>query len=90
MRRLFGRAILLVPTLGIVAACGGSSSSTRTTPTTLPTVLTETFTGTLLKNSAYTHPFTVMVSGTCQDETEPASRSRRSTARDWGSTLTCM
>jgi len=63
MRRLFGRALLLIPTLGMVAACGGSSSSTPTTPTTLPTVLTETFSGILTKNSAYTHPFTVTDSG---------------------------
>ena len=64
MRRLSGRAVLLMPILGIVAACGGSnSSSTPTTPSTLPTVLTETFSGTLTKNAAYTHPFTVMDSG---------------------------
>ena len=63
MRRLSGRAVLLIPVLGIAAACGGSSSSTPTTPSTLPTVLTETFSGTLTKNAAYTHPFAVSDSG---------------------------
>ena len=62
MRRLV-LALLLIPVLGIMTACGGNSSSTQTTPTTLPTVLTETFTGTLLKNAAYTHPFAVTDAG---------------------------
>jgi hypothetical protein len=62
MSRLFRRALLLVPTLGLVA-CGGSNSSTPAAPSTLPTVLTETFSGTLLKNAAYTHPFSVTDAG---------------------------
>jgi hypothetical protein len=63
MPRLFRRALLLVPMLGLVA-CGSNNSSTPTTPSTLPTVLTETFTGTLTKNAAYTHPFSVTDAGT--------------------------
>jgi hypothetical protein len=62
MPRLFRRALLLVPMLGLVA-CGSDNSSTPTTPSALPTVLTETFTGTLLKNAAYTHPFAVTDAG---------------------------
>ncbi len=62
MPRLFRRALLLVPMLGLVA-CGSNNSSTPTTPSTLPTVLTETFTGTLVKNAAYTHPFAVTDAG---------------------------
>jgi hypothetical protein len=63
MPRLFRRALLLVPMLGLVA-CGSNNSSTPTTPSTLPTVLTETFSGTLTKNAAYTHPFSVTDAGT--------------------------
>src|SRR5207244_6265796 len=61
--RWFRRPLLLIPALGVVAACGGSSSSTPTTPSTLPTVLTETFSGTIGKNAAYTHPFSVTDAG---------------------------
>jgi hypothetical protein len=56
------RALLLIPALAAVMGCGGSDT-TPTTPSTLPTVLTETFTGTLTRNSAYTHPFSVSDSG---------------------------
>ena len=63
MPRWFRRPLLLIPALGVVAACGGSSSSTPTTPSTLPTVLTETFSGTIGKNAAYTHPFSVTDAG---------------------------
>jgi hypothetical protein len=59
----FHRALLLIPVLGALAACG-SNSTTPTTPSTVPTVLTETFTGTLNRNSAYTHPFSVADAGT--------------------------
>src|SRR5262249_26966264 len=46
-------------------ACGGSNSSSSSTPLgpSLPTVLTETFSGTLTHNSAYTHPFSVTQAG---------------------------
>ena len=64
MRRPIRRALLLIPILGVAAACGSdNTSSTPTGPTTLPTVLTETFSGTLLKNAAYTHPFAVTDAG---------------------------
>jgi len=63
MRRVF-RRLLLVPCIGLAAACGSDNSTPVTTPTPLPTVVTETFSGTLLKNAAYTHPFSVMDAGT--------------------------
>jgi hypothetical protein len=62
MRRVF-RVLLLVPLLGLAAACGSNNNSTVTTPTPVPTVLTETFSGTLGKNAAYTHPFSVSDAG---------------------------
>ena len=63
MRRLFWRA-LLVAVAVVASACDNNNSfSTPTGPTTPPTVLTETFSGTLFKNAAYTHPFTVTDSG---------------------------
>ena len=64
MRRLFLRALMLIPIAGIVSACGSSNTSTSTpTGPTLPTVLTETFSGTLTHNAAYTHPFSVGAAG---------------------------
>jgi len=64
MRRPIRRALPLITTLGVAAACGSNNTtSTPTGPTTLPTVLTETFSGTLLKNAAYTHPFAVTDAG---------------------------
>ena len=60
MRRSIRRTLLLVPIVGIAVACGSSTNSTLpTTPSNLPTVLTETFSGTLNHNSAFTHPFVV-------------------------------
>ena len=64
MRRLFWRALALVAVTAVASACDDNNSSlTPTGPTTPPTVLTETFSGTLLKNAAYTHPFAVTDSG---------------------------
>jgi hypothetical protein len=64
MRRLFWRALLLVAVAAIASACDNNNNfSTPTGPTTPPTVLTETFSGTLLKNAAYTHPFAVTDAG---------------------------
>src|SRR5581483_7895429 len=64
MRRLFVRALLLILVAGAASACG-SNNNTSTIPTgpTLPTVLTETFDGTLKHNAAYTHPFSVGAAG---------------------------
>ena len=58
----FHRRLLFIPVLAAVAACG-SNDTLPTGPSTLPTVLTETFSGTLTRNSAYTHPFSVTDSG---------------------------
>jgi hypothetical protein len=64
MRRLFWRALSVVAVAAATSACDDNNNfSTPTGPTTPPTVLTETFSGTLLKNAAYTHPFTVNDSG---------------------------
>ncbi len=60
MRRSIRRALLLMLVAGIAAACNNNNNSSNPTgPTTIPTVLTETFSGTLTKNSAFTHPFAV-------------------------------
>ena len=62
MRRWFWRALLLVAVAA--SACNDNNNfSTPTGPTTPPTVLTETFSGTLAKNAAYTHPFAVSDAG---------------------------
>jgi len=63
MRRLFWRALLLTAVTAAASACNNNNNSVPTTPTTVPTVLTETFSGTLAKNAAYTHPFSVTDSG---------------------------
>jgi predicted small lipoprotein YifL len=59
----FHRSLLLIPILAAVAACGQKDPFLPTGPSTPPTVRTETFTGTLTRNSAYTHPFSVTDSG---------------------------
>ena len=59
MRRLFSQALPLIAVAALASACDDNNASAPTGPTTVPTVLTETFSGTLLKNAAYTHPFTV-------------------------------
>ena len=63
MRRLFRGALLLMTVTAVASGCDNNNSSTPTTPTAPPTVLTETFRGTLLKNAAYTHPFAVNDAG---------------------------
>jgi hypothetical protein len=64
MSRLVQRALLLIPVLGALACGSNSTTASGTTPSALPNVLTETFSGTLNRNSAYTHPFSVTDSGT--------------------------
>jgi hypothetical protein len=59
----FYRSLLIIPALTAVAACG-SNSGVVTAPTPTPTILTETFSGTINHNAAYTHPFSVTDSGT--------------------------
>jgi hypothetical protein len=63
MRRFLLRVLLVLPIAGIASACGSNSNSTIPTGPSLPTVLTETFSGTLTHNAAYTHPFSVTASG---------------------------
>lgn len=64
MRRQSHRVLLLVPLLALAAACDDNNNSQLPTgPTTPPTVRTETFSGTLNRNSAYTHPFAVSDAG---------------------------
>src|ERR1041385_1149579 len=63
MRRPIRRALLLMLVGGIAAACGSDNNTVPSGPTTLPTVLTETFSGTLTRNAAYTHPFAVSDAG---------------------------
>ena len=59
-RRLFATVALATA----AASCGGTTTATSpsTTPA-IPTVISETFSGTLLRNAAYTHPFSVTDSG---------------------------
>jgi hypothetical protein len=63
MSRRFRRSLLLVPVLGLAAACGSSDTTIPTGPSTNPTPITVTFSGTLTRNSAYTHPFAVTDAG---------------------------
>jgi len=64
MRPLLLRVLMIVLAAGIASACGGNNSSANTpTGPTLPSILTETFSGTLTHNSAYTHPFSVTQAG---------------------------
>jgi hypothetical protein len=63
MRRLFSRALLLIAMTAAASACDNNNNTSTPTSPTIPTVLTETFSGTLLKNAAYTHPFAVTDSG---------------------------
>ena len=59
MRRPIRRTLLLAALAALAAACGSNNSTLPTVPTPVPTVLTETFSGTLTRNAAYTHPFVV-------------------------------
>lgn len=56
---------LIVAFLLAAAACTGGGTPTTPTPAT-PTTITETFNGTLNRNGAETHPFTVASSGSVQ------------------------
>jgi hypothetical protein len=56
-----GLALLVLATMGL-SACDNTVVDLPATPT--PTLTTETFTGTVTKNGAATHPFLVTASGT--------------------------
>lgn len=58
----FLRLVLAVAVLGIAAGCG-DDATTPTAPTT-PTAVTETFSGTVGRNSAALHSFSTGSSGT--------------------------
>jgi hypothetical protein len=62
MHRLKIRAILLAAAVLATGACSNDTLSSLTTPTT-PTTFTDTFTGTLSRNGAFTHSFTTATLG---------------------------
>ena len=65
MFRVSRRLIVTAALAAAASACGGTKTTT-TSPSTIPaipTVVSETFSGTLLRNAAYTHPFSVTDSG---------------------------
>ena len=62
MHRLKIRAILLAVAVLATGACSNDTLSSLTTPTT-PTTFTDTFTGTLSRNGAFTHAFTTATLG---------------------------
>lgn len=61
MRRLTVRGVLLCAVIALAGACG---STTPTRPTPPPTLVTDTFTGTLTQNGGVTHQFTIANTGT--------------------------
>ena len=62
MYRLIARAVLVAVATTAMGACSNDTLSSLTTPTT-PTTFTDTFTGTLSKNGAFTHSFTTATLG---------------------------
>jgi hypothetical protein len=65
MRRLTLRLAPLLALLLVVSGCSDSTTSTSGTSTTpAAAATTETFTGTLTSNAAFTYPFVVLASGT--------------------------
>lgn len=69
MRLLDLRVLLLVPALlaaGLTTGCTDNNTST-TTPTP-PTLLTDTFSGTVTVSGSFSHPFTVARAGTVTAE----------------------
>ena len=61
MHRFFSRLVPLVSLSLVVSGCGSSSDETVTAPA--PTVLTESFSGTLTLNGATTYSFRVTATG---------------------------
>jgi hypothetical protein len=62
MYRFTARVVLLAVAVLGTGACSNDTLSSLTTPTT-PTTFTDTFTGTLSKNGAFTHSFTTATLG---------------------------
>ena len=62
MYRRIVRALLTTAAIVTMGACSNDTLSSLTTPTT-PTTFTDTFTGTLSKNGAFTHSFTTATLG---------------------------
>jgi hypothetical protein len=62
MRSFLLRAFLILPLALVAGACHGNTVTTPTLPS--PTLVTETFTGTIGINGAATHPFTTTTTGT--------------------------
>ena len=63
MYRLIARTFLALVASLVMASCGDDEPQTPTTPTP-PTIITETFSGTLTRNGGATHPFANGASGT--------------------------
>src|ERR1700681_4737916 len=57
------RLLTLLLMAGAAASCGGTIASALTTPTTTST---DTFSGTVTRNGAFTYPFAVTAAGTVQ------------------------
>jgi hypothetical protein len=60
MRRLKVRGLVLCAAIALAGACG-SSTPTKPTP---PTLVTDTFSGTLTQNGGTTHQFSIAATGT--------------------------
>ena len=61
MRRLTLACTLLLPMLA--AGCGNDALTSLLTPTTVTVTVTDTFTGTIGRNGATSHPFPVVSTG---------------------------
>ena len=62
MYRHIVRGVVIAVAVVAMSACSNDTLSSLTTPTT-PTIFTDTFTGTLSRNGAFTHSFTTATLG---------------------------